>query len=311
MKPEWRRFAPLGLYLSLAATLVSMGLYVVYRQFDLYLQISVGLIVVGLALFALLDPDRARQIITGRQARYGSNAFVLSLAVVGIVVVINYLVFTNTKRWDLTEGKQFTLAPETIDTLAKLEQPVKAIGFFTKRTNSDQARSLLEQYQYNSAGKFEFEFVDPDANPALAESAKITRDGTIVLYMNELQEPVTLVSEEQITGALVRLMNPVKRAVYFLSGHGERSPDESGDQTFASAETNTGEQELQRSIVEHAGGECHSWGRKSDCGRWAAPAISPIGSRFAQGLCGSRRRVGCDARAASGDRVRGLPGPAG
>jgi len=233
MKPEWRRFAPLGLYLSLAAILASIGLYVVYRQFNLALQISVGSIVVGLALFALLDPDRARQIITGRQARYGSNALVLALAVVGIVVVINYLVVTNTKRWDLTEDKQFTLAPETIDTLAKLEQPVKAIGFFTKRISSDQARSLLEQYQYHGAGKFEFEFVDPDANPALAESAKITRDGTIVLSMNGLQEPVTSVSEEQVTGALVRLMNPVKRAVYFLSGHGERSPDESGDQTFA------------------------------------------------------------------------------
>lgn len=233
MKPEWRRFAPLGLYLALVAALASFGLFIVYRQFNLSLQISLGLIVVGLALFALLDPDRARQIITGRQARYGSNALVLSLAVIGVAVVINYLVFNNTRRWDLTENKQYTLAPETLDTLAKLEQPVKAVGFFTKRTNSDQARSLLEQYRYHSAGKFEFEFVDPDANPALAEAAKITRDGTIVLSMNGQQEPVTQASEQQITGAIVRLLNPVKRAVYFLSGHGERSIDQAGQETFS------------------------------------------------------------------------------
>jgi len=89
MKTEWRRFAPIGLYLALIATLVSIGLYIVQREFNLYLQISLGLIVVGLALFALLDPERVRQLLTGRQARYGSNAFVLSLAFVGIVVVLH------------------------------------------------------------------------------------------------------------------------------------------------------------------------------------------------------------------------------
>ena len=58
MKPEWRRFAPLGLVISSIAVLVSIGLYVVFRRFDLAMQISLGLIVIGLALFALLDPAR-------------------------------------------------------------------------------------------------------------------------------------------------------------------------------------------------------------------------------------------------------------
>ena len=233
MKPEWRRFAPLGLLLALLGVLASVGLYIVYRQFDLKLQISLGLIVVGLALFALLDPDRVRRALTGRQARYGSNALVLLLAFVGIVVVINYLVYNNTKRWDLTEEKQFTLAPETIETLGKLSEPVMATAFFTKQASSDTARSLLEQYKYNSGGKFDYEFVDPDANPGLAEQAKITRNGTIVLTMGELKEPVTTASEQELTGGLVRLMNPEKRAVYFLTGHGERSIDESGQETYS------------------------------------------------------------------------------
>ena len=233
MKPEWRRFAPLGLLLALLGVLASVGLYIVYRQFDLKLQISLGLIVVGLALFALLDPDRVRRALTGRQARYGSNALVLLLAFVGIVVVINYLVYNNTKRWDLTEEKQFTLSPETIEILGKLSEPVKATAFFTKQASSEFARSLLEQYKYNSGGKFDYEFVDPDANPGLAEQAKITRNGTIVLTMGELKEPVTTASEQELTGGLVRLMNPEKRAVYFLTGHGERSIDESGQETYS------------------------------------------------------------------------------
>jgi ABC-type uncharacterized transport system involved in gliding motility auxiliary subunit len=233
MKTEWRRFAPVGLYIALLATLASIGLYIVFRQFNLSLQISLGVIVLGLALFALLDPDRVRQIITGRQARYGSNAIVLSLAFVGIVVVVNYLIYNHSKSWDLTENKQFTLAPETLDTLSKLNEPVKALAFFTRQANSDQARTLLEQYKSNSNGKFDYQFIDPDANPAAAQQAKITRDGTVVLTMGGHQEPVTTVTEEELTGGLVRLLNPEKQAVYFLTGHGERSPDDSGQDSLS------------------------------------------------------------------------------
>ena len=95
MKREWRRFAPFGLYLSLIAALVSAALFIIQREWNLYLQISLGLVVIGLALFSLLDPERVRVGLTGRQARYGSNSFILSIAFVGILVVLNYLVYKN------------------------------------------------------------------------------------------------------------------------------------------------------------------------------------------------------------------------
>ncbi len=233
MKPDMRRFAPGGLYISIIAALVSIGLFIIYRQFDLKLQISFGLIIIGLALFALLDPDRARIALTGRQARYGSNVLVLSIAFLGIIIVINYFVFSHSKRWDLTEDKQFTLTPETQETLKSLPESVNAQAFFTKGAYSlETARSLLEQYESLGEGKFTFEIVDPDANPALAEQAKITHDGTIVLTMEGRQEPVTTVSEQELTGALVRLLNPEKREVFFISGHGELSLDGSGQDTI-------------------------------------------------------------------------------
>ena len=56
MNNKWRRFAPFGLYLSLAAALLAIGLVVVQREWNLYLQICLGLIIVGLAIFAIFDP---------------------------------------------------------------------------------------------------------------------------------------------------------------------------------------------------------------------------------------------------------------
>ncbi|MEA3351722.1 MAG: Gldg family protein [Chloroflexota bacterium] len=235
MKKEWRRFAPIGLYLALAAALVSFGLYVVQREFNLYLQISLGLIVLGLAAFAVLDPNRVRETFTGRRARYGSNSLVLTLAFVGILVVVNYFVSENSKRWDLTEGKKNTLAAETLDTLDTLPETVTATAFFSPQISMASADGLLENYKFSSEGKFEYEVIDPISNPGAAQAAGITKDGTVVFSMGDRQELVTVQSEREYTGALVRLMSDVDRVVYFLTGHGEFSPDDQGDQSYAHA----------------------------------------------------------------------------
>lgn len=240
MKPEWRRFAPLGLYLALLAAVAAAVLYILQREWNLPLQISLGLIIIGLAFFAILDPERVRQSLTGRQARYGSNALVLSLAFIGILVVVNYLVYNNSKRWDLTEDKQFTLAPETISTLETLTDTVKAEAFFTSRMNSDTAKSLLDQYQFQSKGKFSYEFIDPEKEPVIAQQAGVARDGTVVLVSGQNKEPVTIVSEQELTAALVRLISPQKRVVYFLTGHGEYSPDDTGDQSYSQVKKTLG-----------------------------------------------------------------------
>lgn len=233
MNPKWRKFAPAGLYLFLAGLLVAAGYYVVERTFGLPFQISLGVAVVGLALFALLDPQRVREALTGRQARYGSNALVMTLAFLGILVVVNYLVYHHSYRWDLTVDKLNTLTPETLQTLESLSSPVEAQAFFTTRLSTESAQKLLQQYKVNGQGKFDYQFIDPEAQPVLAQAAKITRDGTIVLKMGDRQEPVTYVSEQEVTSALIRLANPGERAVYFLTGHGEYDPDGSGEESYS------------------------------------------------------------------------------
>ena len=241
MNSKLRRFASLGLYLSLLAALVSAGYYIILRQWNLPLQIGLALVVIGLAIFAAFDPDRVRVVITGRQARYGSNALVMTIAFLGILVVINFLVSQYDKRWDLTENKVNTLSPETIDALKKLPQPVVATAFYSTRDLStrDQVKSLLDQYQFESKGKFTFKFIDPDADPGAAQAANFPQGqaGMIALKMGVQQSSVTTATEQELTSAIIRLINPEKRTVYFLTGHGESSPDVSGDQSYSQLKT--------------------------------------------------------------------------
>lgn len=242
MEPKWRliiRWVSIGV--SLAALVVAAGLYIVQHQWNLYMQISLGLFVIGLAVFVVLDPDSIRKLLTGRQARYGSNALILSIAFLGILVVVNYLAYKNTKRWDLTADQSNTLAKESVDVLKSLPDTVVAKAFFTTdatvASSKESAKSLLDKYVFDGGGKFKYEFIDPNKDPVAAQNAGITKDGSIVLFMGDAKQSASTISETDLTGAMVRLMNPGAHVVYFLTGHGELPIDGGSDQSYTQLST--------------------------------------------------------------------------
>jgi ABC-type uncharacterized transport system involved in gliding motility auxiliary subunit len=232
----YKRYAPIGLVVAGLAAVAAFSFYFVQRAWNLPLQISVAGIVLGLAAFVLLDPDRTRNMLSGRQARYGSNALILTLAFFGIVIVINYLIYQNASewklRWDWTEDRQNTLAPETIEILETLPEKVIARGYFNSQNNAgrDRAQELLENFKFFGGNKFDYEFINPDENPVAAREDGYTRDG-IILILSEHKEQTTTVSELEIASALVRLLNPSESKIYFLIGHGEYNFEETGDTT--------------------------------------------------------------------------------
>ncbi len=236
MTSRRQRFAPLGLIITLIASLVVIGLLFVQRQWNVWVQIGLAIAILGLGIFALLDPERVRRIFSGRRARYSSNAVILSAAFLLIVVIFSYLVYLDTRenprRLDLTEDRSYSLSGETLAALENLDEPVFAQAFYSTQIPSDQARTLLEQYKIYGSGKFDYGFIDPLEDPIAAEQANITQDGTIVFTMDDQQQIVSIESEEQFTSALVKLLNPDVRAVYFITGHGEYGLDD-GEQSYS------------------------------------------------------------------------------
>jgi len=226
-----KRYAPIAAVVGLLGLLAAAAVWLLQRQFNVYVQASLAVGLLGLAVAILLDPATIQSWAGRRQARYGGNVLLMVVALFGILLVANYLVSKNTKQWDLTANKVNTLAPETIQALQTLTGTVKAIGFYTASFASSQttAKNLFEQYRVASGGKFTYEFHDPTGDPALANQYKITSDGTTILLMNGNQESITFASEDQIDGALVRLQHPAKRKIYFLTGHGEHAEDDTAN----------------------------------------------------------------------------------
>jgi ABC-type uncharacterized transport system involved in gliding motility auxiliary subunit len=203
---------------------------------NLALQISIALLIVGLAAYAIMAPDTVRRFFSGRQARYGSNAVIMVLAVLGIIFVVNYIVFQNPKSWDLTEDKSNTLAPETLQALATLPEKVTATAFYSASLNPASAEELLLKLKTNSGGKFDYKFVDPDQDPLAAREAGVTGDGKILFQMGEAKEIASFASETELNKSLIRLISPQERTVYFLEGHGEPTLEAASDKaSFSTA----------------------------------------------------------------------------
>ena len=235
MKAKHQKFAKIGLIIAGVGAFTSLALELILKKFNLPIQISLGVSVIGLAAFIILNPDSVRRFINGRQARHGSNAFLLTFAVLGILIIVNLLSYKNTIRWDLTEDKENTLAEETESILNSLASPIHAQAFFSSTLSRESASSLLEKLKFGANGNFDYEFIDPNLEPILAKNAGIVRDGSIVLKMEERQEIITTITEAQFTSAFIRLSQPGDRTIYFLTGHGERSISESSDFSYTQA----------------------------------------------------------------------------
>ncbi len=183
--------------------------------------------VVLVLLYAVFRPDEVRKALTGRSARYGSNAVVLSVAVLGILFFLNVLGIKYHKRFDLTENKQYTLSQETIQILKNLKEPVEIIGFFSQDdSRRGNIKGLLDEYVYHSHGKVTYRFVDPDTNPALARKYKITTYGILVFVRGDKSQQSYAMDEQDITSGILKVSRDKPLVVYFTTGHQERGPEE-------------------------------------------------------------------------------------
>lgn len=218
-------------YIALAGALcllVALGGLMVVADRALWIEIVGG---VGLLLFAvaaLTQPSALRAAVTGRQARYGGNAVLMSLAVLVILGVLNYMGARHHKRWDVTEEKQFSISEQTIQILEELKEPVSVKLFFTPtHYNRQQAEDLIKEYDLRTKN-LDYEMVDPDLQRNLTIAYNVARDGTIVFERGDRREVTFGAEEQDLTSALLKVTRDETKTVYFMTGHGERSV-EGGD----------------------------------------------------------------------------------
>jgi ABC-type uncharacterized transport system involved in gliding motility auxiliary subunit len=200
-----------------------------------------GLAIAGLVCTLLYILSQWREIgqsFSGRQARFGTLAAASVVVVLAILTAINYLSTKHNKRWDLTGAKQFSLSDQTKKVLADLKDPV-TVRVFARSEEFQRYRDRLDQYTYQSK-MINTEYIDPEKKPAMAQQYGITQLGTVVFDYKGRNEKSTSDGEQELTNALIKVIQGRQPKVYFTQGHGEKdtaSADRAGYNTISTALT--------------------------------------------------------------------------
>lgn len=179
-----------------------------------------------------------RDFLQSRAMRGGGLA-VGTLIFLGIVIALQYVAIENPKRWDLTNSGKHTLAPQSrqlVETFREKDLPVEVLAFYETKDQPgrDETQDLLERYR-DVWKNFTYTFYDPDRDRAIALQNKVDSYPALILKAGDKTERLNTIDEESVTNSLMKLLRKDSKKVYFLKGHGELDPADSGPEGFSVA----------------------------------------------------------------------------
>ena len=210
-------------------------------------QIGLWFILIGLILVILLGLLAWRSMLFflfGRRWRYGLNSSIIFLTSLGLIIVINSLLYwlvsqPNQPEWlrvDTTATKQFILEDQAIKVIANLKEDVKITVFIATNTPEKAAgwRSiedlLLEFKRRSKKVDLSYERIDPELDPNAAVKYGVNYFPSLVIEAIDSRrsqiingrQGTTIFSEQDIITGLLIVSQIKQKKIIFLTGHGER-----------------------------------------------------------------------------------------
>lgn len=168
-----------------------------------------------------------------RQTKYTAYAGIYIIVIVAVLGAINFLCNRYDKSYDATANKQFSLADQTIKVVKGLNKDV-TVTYFDEQTRFPQAKDLLDRYSALSP-KLHVDYIDPVKKPQQAKAAGFRRDVPILVNSGARKEEAKSLSEEEVTGALIRSLKSGERNACFLTGSGEHAIDDNDRSGYQAA----------------------------------------------------------------------------
>jgi ABC-type uncharacterized transport system involved in gliding motility auxiliary subunit len=173
-----------------------------------------------------------------RRAANLATGVLYSIIVVAFLGGLNFLANRYNKSFDATSNKKFTLSDQTEKIAKSLKQDV-VITYWGQPNGFTEARDLLDRYK-NLSSKIDVRYQDVEKNrtQALAAGVKNPIPNIFVQVGNKKEEAKSL-TEEEISGALVRVLKGGDRTVCFTLGSGEHSTADTSKDGYSTAKTQT------------------------------------------------------------------------
>ena len=146
-----------------------------------------------------------------------------TIIVIAILAMINFFANRYNKSFDSTANKQFTLSDQTVKIAKNLQQPL-TITYWDQPTKFKGAADLLDRYK-NLSPKIDVQYNDADKKRTQAIAAGVKTLGTIFIDIGAKHQEAKSLTEEEITGAIIRTLKGGERMACFVLGSGEHSID--------------------------------------------------------------------------------------
>ncbi len=163
----------------------------------------------------------AREELGGMLRGRRGEIALFTLGAVAVFAVIAHLSMRFPVRADMTSAGLFSLSPQTIDMLDRLEKPVR-VTFF----HDPMMRETVELYKLMAArtDKLSVTFIDPMLNPSQARLLGVEYAGTALMESEGRKMRINGPTETDIANGILRISQGQQQKVCFLDGHGEADP---------------------------------------------------------------------------------------
>lgn len=179
------------------------------------------------------------------------NLVLQAVLFVSLVGGLNYLALNHSWRFDLTAHRRYSLSPETLSYLAALPHDVTLVVTLSEEAENPElaqafrdVKALLREYanatRAKRAGRVHVRYLDVYQRRRDAEQLGIDRADIVLALSQDRRRAVTpadlyvvregekqaFSGEQAITAAILEVSNPNRERIYFVTGHGEMSPDD-------------------------------------------------------------------------------------
>ncbi|HXC52718.1 MAG TPA: GldG family protein [Candidatus Limnocylindrales bacterium] len=212
------------LLFGLAEHVMTMNPMIGFWDFGWFSLVHIAAGLVCIVWFFASGSGSLVEFLQRRSTRYGTNAIVYSAVFVAVVVMLNYLGARYNHRFDMSLSGVNSLTDASKQVIDKLDGDVEILAFV-----GPQEKNFVEEvsgiYSYYS-NKLKWKIIDPQVNPEIAQRELIQAIPTIKIKKGDRSTTVDKIDEESITNGIHKVVTSAQKKIYFLTGHGEPSPEQ-------------------------------------------------------------------------------------
>ncbi len=204
--------------------LFSISYFLIKREISPYVLIN---LVAGIGLisyFLYYNIKDVEKLFVNPLKKEKHTVVYQTALVLLVVIVVNLLSSLFYFGKDLTRDRASSISDESQKVIQYIKEPL-VIQVFSTQDKNEFEKYLLESYNFYNKN-ITFKFVDPEKNPQLAQDFGITKNGQAAITYKDGHFVIGSVTEQDITNGIIRMTQPVKNKVYFMTSHGEHPLDD-------------------------------------------------------------------------------------